>query len=458
MKFQSVLCCAFLLCVVIPHRGGAQTLTTLANFTGTNGGSPFLGSLIQGLDGNLYGTTQTGGAHRQGTVFKITPTGTLTALYSFCAQSKCADGAAPYAGLVLGTDGNFYGTTESGGVNRAGTVFKITPQGKLTTLHLFNFHDGANPYAALIQATDGNFYGTTQSGGANLLGTVFKMTPQGVLSVLHSFNLTDGSSPESALVQAPDGNFYGTAYNGGSSGSYGTAFKITPAGALTTLHFFDENDGRGIFAGLALGSDGSFYGTGGQGGANGYGTIFVMTPAGALTLLHSFTATDGATPSALIQATDGNFYGTTVSGGANVEGTVFEITPQGAFTSLHSFNKTDGADPFAAVVQATDGRFYGTTNFGGSKNLGTVFRLDVGLGQFVKTVPTAGKVGVNVKILGTNLTGATGVSFNGTAAQFSVLSPSAISTTVPPGATTGTLQVTTRSGTLSSSVVFQVTP
>src|SRR5450432_24622 len=181
----TVRCCAaLLLCIVIPRATRAQTLATLANFTGSNGANPLFAPLAQGTDGNLYGTTQAGGARQQGTVFKITPTGTLTTLYSFCAQSQCSDGSAPFAGLVLGRDGNFYGTTESGGTNGEGTVFKITQRGALTTLHSFNIHDGSNPYAALVQATDGNFYGTTESGGAHLLGTVFKMTPQGALTTL----------------------------------------------------------------------------------------------------------------------------------------------------------------------------------------------------------------------------------------------------------------------------------
>ena len=373
-------CFALLLCVVMPRAGLAQTLTTLANFTGTNGANPYFAPLVQGRDGNLYGTTSAGGAHRHGTVFKVTPTGTLTTLYSFCAQSRCADGSAPFAGLLLGSDGNFYGTTESGGANGEGSVFKITPRGRLTTLHSFNIQDGSNPYAALIQATDGNFYGTTQSGGTYLLGTVFKITPHGVLTTLHSFNSADGSSPEAALLQAADGNFYSTTYNGGSAESYGTVFKITPAGALTTLHIFDESEGKGLVAGLVGTSDGNFYGTAGQGGANGYGTVFTITPEGALTTLHSFNATDGATPTALVLATDGNFYGTTISGGANIDGTIFEITPQGAFTTLHAFDGSDGADPFAGLVQAASGAFYGTTMFGGSRNYGTVFLLDVGLG------------------------------------------------------------------------------
>ena len=375
-------CGVLLLCVVIPCVARAQTLTTLVNFTGTNGQNPLFAALVQGTDGSLYGTSSAGGAHGQGTVFKVSTGGTLTTLYNFCAKRKCADGSAPYAGLTLGTDGNFYGTTESGGAHGAGAVFKITPQGALSVLHSFTFSDGANPYAALVQGTDGNFYGTTESGGAHLLGTVFKITLRGVLTTLHSFNSTDGSSPEAALIQATDGNLYGTTYNGGSQG-YGTAFKITPKGALTTLHVFvDETEGRAITAGLVEASNASFYGSTSLGGPNGYGAVFSMTPGGMLTVLHGFAATDGATPNALVLGSDGNFYGTTISGGANGDGTIFEITSQGSFSTLYTFGGADGADSFAGLIQAADGIFYGTTRVGGSKNDGTVFGLDVGLSFF----------------------------------------------------------------------------
>src|SRR5260370_21572804 len=459
MKTSIRLGCSvgLLLFLMIPHLGKAQTFTTLMNFTGSNGSSPLFAPLIQGTDGNLYGTASAGGEHGQGTVFKITPTGTLTTMSSFCALSNCADGSAPYAGLMLGIDGNLYGTTESGGAHGAGAVFKITQRGTLTTLHSFNITDGYNPYATLVQGTDGNFYGTTESGGVHLLGTVVQMTPQGTVTTLHSFNSTDGSSPEAALIQSTGGNFYGTTYNGGTEG-YGTIFKITSAGTLTTLHVFDDaTEGRAITAGLVQASDGNFYGSTTLDGPNGYGAVYTTTPTGTVTVLHGFNATDGATPNALVLATDGNFYDTTISGGANIDRTVFQITPQGTLPTLHTLTGTDGADSFAGVVQHTNGKFYGTTRVGGSKNDGTVFRLDMGLGPFVKTVPTAGKVGVKVKILGTSLTGATSVNFNGVAATFTVVSATEITTTVPTGATTGTVQVVTPGGTLLSNVAFQGT-
>ena len=452
----AVLCCAcLLLCALLPLVAQAQTVSTLANLKGTNGANPLFGTLLQGPDGNLYGTTSAGGAHGQGTVFKMTPTGKLATLYDFCSKSNCADGSAPYAGLILASDGNFYGTTQSGGASRNGTVFKITPKGALTTLHSFNSRDGAMPYAALLQASDGNFYGTTESGGASLLGTIFKMTPSGTLTTLHSFSSTDGSSPEAPLTQANDGNFYGTTYNGGTEG-YGTVFKMTPAGTLTTLHVFGDPDGRAITAGLVQDARGNFYGATTLGGVNGYGSVYSITPQGSMTILHAFGATDGASPNALALGTDGNFYGTTISGGANTDGILFEVTPLGAFNTLYTFNGSNGADSFAALLQATDGNFYGTTRVGGSKNDGTIFRLDAGLSPFVAALPNLAKAGAKIKILGNNLTGTTGVTFNGTPATFTVVSASQIVTTVPASATSGPIVVTTPTATLSSSTDFHV--
>ena len=459
----------------------AQTFTSLHSFNFRDGGTPLAG-LVQGTDGNFYGTTNVGGAGSNcfgacGTVFKITPKGALTTIYNFCTLADCNDGASPKAGLVQGTDGNFYGTTTAGGTGKfctdgCGTVFKITPEGELTTLHSFNGTDGIFPEAGLVQGTEGSFYGTTIFGGTSNncdggCGTVFKITPQGELTTLHSFNGTDGDTPLAVLVQGTDGNFYGTTSDDDGTGKSGTVFKITPKGKLTTLHNFNGTDGRAPRAGLALGADGNFYGTtlfGGIGNNNctfGCGTVFKITLKGKLTTLHRFNGADGDGPQAVLtQDTDGNFYGTTVNGGANL-GTVFKITPEGKLTTLHNFctqtNCPDGALPQVGVVQGTDGSFYGTAPVDGTRGHGTVFRLSVGLGPFVETRPTSGKVGAKVSILGTNLTGATGVSFNGTAATFAVASKSEVTTTVPAGATTGTVEVTTPKRTLKSNMVFRVT-
>jgi len=469
----------------------ATTVTTLVSFDGTNGSQPEFGSLVQGTNGNFYGTTWSGGANIAGTVFKITPAGKLTTLYSFCAQAGC-NGYSPDAGLVQATNGNFYGTTGLGGAHNYGTVFEITPAGKLTTLYSFcaqsGCTDGQSPDAGLVQATNGNFYGTTLNGGAIGAGTVFEITPAGKLTTLHSFcsqtSCGDGGASQGGLVQATNGNFYGTTSGGGANGG-GTVFEITPAGKLTTLYSFCAQsgcaDGSEPSAGLVRATNGNFYGTTTYGGADGKGTVFEITPAGKLTTLHSFCSQiscgdgDGAFGT-LVQATNGNFYGTTVAGGANSSGcggygcgTVFQITPAGKLTTLYSFcaqsGCADGSEPSVGLVEATNGNFYGTTTYGGANSsgcggygCGTVFSLSVGLGPFVETRPTSGKVGAAVIILGTNVTGATGVSFHGTAAKFEVVSKSEIKTTVPSGATTGYVTVTTAKGTLKSNVKFRVIP
>jgi uncharacterized repeat protein (TIGR03803 family) len=457
---------------------GLQAFTTLASFNGTDGDTPLAG-LVQATNGNLYGTTWDGGGY--GTVFKITPSGTLTTLYSFCFEGgTCTDGAEPYAGLVQATDGDLYGTTYGGGASNAGTIFKITSSGTLTTLYSFcsqgGCADGKNPFAGLVQASNGDLYGTTYSGGTRGGGgTVFKITPSGTLTTLYSFCSEEGcgENPFAGLVQASNGDLYGTTYSGGAYNA-GTIFKITPSGTLTTLYSFCSEGGCAdgespSLGGLVQATNGDLYGTTYLGGAGGGGTVFRITVSGTLTTLHSFCSeggdpcTDGANPYAgLVQATDGDLYGTTYGGGAVGWGTVFKITPSGTLTTLHSFCSeggnacTDGGTPNAGTVQATSGDLYGTTSRGGADEIGTVFSLSVGLGPFVETLPTSGEAGGAVKILGTNLTGATSVIFNGTAAVFTVVSPSLITTTVPAGATTGTVQVVTPSGTLSSNVPFRV--
>ena len=475
------LSCFFCAATAIASR--AQTFTTLANFDYTNGYSPWSMALIQGTDGNFYGTTYGGGAYGMGTVFRVTPTGDLTALYSFCAQTGCPDGNAPLAGLVQATDGNFYGTTSLGGANNDGTVFKITPEGQLTTLHIFNGADGQNPGTTLVLASNGNFYGTTSNGGGSNAcngpgcGTIFEITSAGEFTVLHIFNFVDGFIP-SGLVQASNGNFYGTAARGGvvsdscpTGPGCGTVFEMTPAGNLTTLYTFHGDDGWEPSAALVQGTNGNFYGTTAWGGAGNNGTVFEITPGGQLTTLHSFDLTDGSMPSAaLLQASDGNLYGTTVGGGPTAvygtmnggNGTVFEITPGGVLTTLHNFDLTDGSQVFGGLAQATNGDFYGTTTLGGNGancglgGCGTVFSLSVGLDPFVKTEPAFGGVGATVIIVGTDLTGASRVTFNGTAAEFTVVSSSEIRATVPAGASSGKVRVETPQGTLSSNVPFQV--
>lgn len=408
----------------------AQTLTNLANFAGPNGVNPSAG-LVQGTDGNFYGTTFQGGANHgyQGTVFVMAPDGTLTTLHSFVGS----DGSFPYAPLVQGTDGNFYGTTQNGGASLnchlgCGTVFMMTPNGTLTTLHSFSLTDGATPTAALVQGTDENFYGTTVYGGGGSncaiftptgCGTIFKITPAGSLTTLHVFNLVDGYEPFAGLAQAPNGNFYGTTAEGVMTGHIcaygcGTIFQITPAGVLTTLHIFQGLDGSFPRSPLLLATDGNVYGTTSGGGSStncsiGCGTIFKITPAGTFIVMHSFDLTDGSDITAgLLQATDGNFYGATPLGGTSAAcgtvgcGTVFRITTAATLTTLHNFcpqaNCADGSDP-NALLQAANGAFYSTTFGGGAFNAGTVFSLSVGSLQFKPAAARGGQMAIGTLTL-----------------------------------------------------------
>jgi uncharacterized repeat protein (TIGR03803 family) len=465
-------------CIATTVSSSAQTFATLLNFAGADGLAPYAG-LVQGTNGNFYGTTQNGGTNGSGTVFKITPEGKLTTLYNFCSQALCTDGSYPEGTLVQATNGKLYGTTYYGGFSDSncqpgcGTVFEITAAGELTTLYIFckqsACSDGARPMAGLIQANNGNLYGTAAQGGANSSGTVFRITPEGTLTTLYSFcvlsGCADGSAPLGGLIQARDGNFYGTTCCGGSNGVSGTVFRITPNGKLTTLHSFDGFDGELPFAGLVEATDGNFYGTTYQGGMY-YGTVFKITPAGQLTTLASFCpephlgCPNGAFPNAgLVQGTDGNFYGTTTYFiGSKTLATVFKVSFKGKFIPLHKFNGADGDLPYAGLIQATNGNFYGTTYGGGSRGDGTVFGLEVGLGPFVEIRPMSGKAGTSVIVLGNNLRDTTSVAFNGTSATFTVISNTEIRATVPLGATTGSVSVTTLAGTLSSNVFFRVRP
>ncbi len=308
---------------------------------------------------------------------------TLTVVHSFGGT----DGYVPYGGVVQGTDGNFYGTTQYGGANSCGTqgcgtIFKLTPGGTLTTLHSFNNSDGRAPLAALVQATDGNFYGTAPFGGAHDAGTVYRITPAGAFTLLHSFaevvsfENADGSTPTSPLVQGADGNLYGTTEVAALGG--GTIFRITPAGQLTTLHKFVYEEGELPLGGVIFGKDGQLYGVNVYYGPNGGGTVFRFNPATSqYNILYAFSGgSDGGTPvGGLIQGADGNLYGTTRDGGATNQGTVFKLTPAGVLTTLHSFSGgSDGIGPNASLLQATDGALYGSTSFGGAGG-GTLFRV-----------------------------------------------------------------------------------
>ena len=463
----------FLLCAATVIASPAQTFKNLTNFNAANGAGPYYMTLVQGTDGNLYGTTNGGGTNDDGTVFKITPSGKLTSLLSF----DNSDGSNPVAGLALDLSGNFYGTASGGGASTYyGTIFKMTPTGKLTTVYNVcseqGCHDGADPYSALVQDVNGNFYGTTNQGGDQGQGTVYKVTAGGKFTRLHTFAYAEGVAPWAGLVQASNGDFYGTT-SAGTNSMEGSVFKITSQGKFTVVYTFCSkascSDGATPRGTLVQAPNGDLYGTTPGGGDYNGGTVFKLTPGGKLTTLYSFCAQsncpDGYGPYAgLVLGTDGNFYGTTVEGGvATCDspygcGTVFKITPQGKLTTLHRFKETDGALPFGGLVQATNGSFYGTTTAGGPTNVGTIFSLSMGLNPFVAFVRASGKVGQTVGILGQGLTGTTGVYFNGTSAQFKVVSATFLTATVPAGASSGVVTVKAPGGKLTSNQPFRIMP
>lgn len=446
--------------VLLPTPSFAQTYSVLYNFgshAGDSGSPGNPGIIAQGRDGDLYGTTWARGANGYGSVFKISTSGKLTVLHSFNLDD---DGYAPNSGLTLGTNGDFYGATSEGGSSGSGTVFRISPSGSLNTLHQFTGgSDGANPYAAPIQGTDGNFYGTTASGGLGF-GTIYKMTPSGTVTSLYQFDQTNGAYSQTPLILATDGNFYGTTTGGGMH-NLGAVFKITSTGTLTLLYSCDYTNTVTIEAPLVEGVDGNFYTTTITGYQN-FGVVFKMTPSGSVTILHDFNGTtDGGNPFAgLVQATNGNLFGTTNlygQGGSNA-GTFFRISPKGAFSVIHTFNGTDGASSYVTPMQHTNGILYGDTHSGGTYGEGVFYSVNVGLKPFVSLVSSSGKVGQSIGILGQGFIGTTGVSFDGAAAIFKVVSATYMTATVPNGAKTGFVTVTTPGADLRSNRKFQLRP
>ncbi|MBB5064304.1 S-layer family protein [Granulicella mallensis] len=377
----AVVCQLGLLLTPSALRAQTATVSILHSFAGTTDSQAPNAALIQAGDGNLYGTTLGNLFTDYGSLFQITPSGTLTQLYSFSGGS---DSATPFASLIQGSDGGLYGTTYGNLISGTdGSVFKL-PFGGTTLDTLFTFTGDANggfPFAGLVEGSDGNYYGTTSGGGIG--GTLFRVTPAGVLTTLVSFSgsgLT-GSFLTSPPVEFTDGNFYGTTNSGGVS-NFGVFYQLTPAGTYSALYSFTgTGDGASPAGTPVAGSDGNFYGATGSNASvttpDMNGTIYRMTPGGVLTTLHTFNGTtDGAGPVGLIMGSDGNLYGAAGSGGTNGNGTLFEVTTTGTFTVLYSFGSTatDGNIP-AALLQASDGNFYGTTSAGGANAAGTVFKL-----------------------------------------------------------------------------------
>ncbi len=466
MKLRPVTRVSFLLYMM----AASLSAQTILNFNGANGSNP-QSAPIQAADGALYGVTANGGAHGGGTIFRIAG-GTLTTIYSFCSKSECQDGATPVGGLLQAADGGIWGSTrglESSPSSFPSTLFVVTPSGRFRQDGILTQDNyGIVVTASPIQTANGNIYWIGALGGPHNAGTIFNLTEGGASPVHLGFcariGCPSGAEPAGGLVEGPGDNVYGATYRGGSPEStgdggtgFGTIFRVSPDSKLTTIYTFCPQagcaDGWGPVGTLVRAANGDLYGLT-QLGGTGNGTVFKITPAGALTTLHSFAGPDGASPNALIQGSDGNFYGTTKSGGSGSLGTVFKITPDGTLTTLFNANASVGSP--TGLGQYTDGKFIVSGAGGGTHGAGTIFVLDEGLGPFVKAQQAFGGAGAAVTILGTGLTGATSVTFNGTATVFDVVSDFEITTTVPVGAGSGTVQVVTPGGTLSSNAPFTV--
>ncbi len=459
----AVIATAALLCAATAV--SAQTVTTLYSFqdNALSGANPWYVTLVQGTNGNLYGTTYNGGVDGVGTVFSVNSAGAQKIAYSF--KAAVTDGANPTGGLTLATNGDFYGTTQQGGSVSQGVIFKMTQNGVIQILHNFNgFIDGAFPWGPPIQATDGNFYGTTSGGGINGRGIVYKMTPVGTVTTIYKFDVNHGYYPIAPPTQGLDGLLYIPVSQGGAF-YCGTILQMTTAGVINGAYSFPCGSGGSFPVGpLVQASNGNFYSTTQDGGANGEGVVYQVTPSLAVTVLHSFGVNfgDGTFPSAgLILGTDGNYYGSTSSGGGNDDGTLFNSSTSGTYTGLYSFNNSANlsqSDPLSPPVQYTDGNFYGLTEFAGTANDGTFYSLNMGLTPFVNTALFSAKRGETVTILGTHLKGTTQVTFNGEPAAFKVISDTNLIAMVPAGATTGAIEVTTPGGVLQGRKNFVIKP
>jgi uncharacterized repeat protein (TIGR03803 family) len=438
----------------------AQTYTDLHDLNGTIDGSypQNPGIVAQGRDGNYYGTTVWGGTDNRGTVVKVTPSGSLMPLYNFVGTNVFAT-----SGLTLGLDGNFYGITEFGGNNGYGAIFRITPTGSLITLHSFTGPspgDGSSPTGAPVQGKDGNFYGAVNTPGPNsCAASAYRITPTGTFKTLSSSVPGCSSAP---LVLGVDGNLYGTTNSGGAYGlphGYGTVYKMTPTGVVKVIYNFDNVHGAYPMARLIQASDGNFYGTTGQGGSHGNGVVFKIAPSGSLAVLHEFDGTDGCFPYAgLVASNDGNFYGATYNCGSSNAGVLFKITKTGTYTVLASFDITHGGYPSPTPIQSTNGKIYGLTNQGGASGEGVFYSLDVGLKPFTKLMTNSGKPGQIIQILGQGFRGTSRVLFGTGSTTFTVVSDTYITAKVPVNGMTGSVTVTTPTGTLTSNTKFKVIP
>jgi uncharacterized repeat protein (TIGR03803 family) len=360
--------------------GASAKLQVIYNLLGGSGdGANPIGPLLMDGSGSLYGVTLSGGSANAGTVFKISPRGQETVLHVFTGTG--GEGSHPFGGVLVDALGNLYGTTSGGGTNGLGIVFKLAPSGVETILHTFQGiccggGDGSFPYSSLIIDEHGNMFGTTMNGGnSSDLGTVFRVTPDGTENVIHAFSGTDGSEPFFGnLAIGKHGTVYGAALFGGEYNA-GVAFRMTAHGTETMLHQFGAGaDGQNPEGWIAV-DNGNIYGTTQQGGGSANaGIVYKIDNSGVETILHVFNGADGATPLA-VTLVGKALYGVTAGGGANNSGTLFKLSLNGRFTTLHAFDGTDGDGPNAPLIAGSDGNLYGSTYRGGAQGNGVVFKL-----------------------------------------------------------------------------------
>lgn len=373
-------CFLFLLLTIAPGAAQSPSYTVLHSFdsNSTNGMRPH-GHLVEAPDGNFYGIVGdlVNDSHSC-RVYRITPTGSLTSL----ALLPTGSGASNSSGLIKASDGNLYGSVAGGGTSGRGMVLKVVPStGTVSILYSFSGgSDGDGPDGLLCQASDGNLYGGTDSSSGGW-GTLFRLTLNGVLTTLHTFSQSCEYC-EGGMIQATDGSLYGATSYGGAYYS-GRVFKMTLSGILTTVYDFRGiSDGAYPRSRMLQAADGCLYGMtfytsfDGCDGYDGYGTVFKLTPSGNLTTIHTFDGADGSNPlGPLTAGSDGCLYGTTdgwvISGGWSPgNGTIFKMSTGGAVTTLSS-----APGPYGGIIQGSDGAFYGTAPFGGAYNCGIVFKL-----------------------------------------------------------------------------------
>jgi uncharacterized repeat protein (TIGR03803 family) len=352
--------------------------TSLYKFTGgANDGCNPGAKVTLDAAGNIYGTTDfcNPNGDGDGVVFKLTPDGTETILHSFTGT---ADGAQPDGAVTLLHNGSMIGSTTSGGANDNGTLFEITKKGKFKVLHDLTSDDGSEVRGNLYRDKQGNFYGTALFGGSDFSGTFFKYGTDGTFTVLHTFTGgADGEFPEHGVVADAAGNLYGVTAFGGANGD-GSVFKYDTAGNFSTLYSFTGgNDGSFLYGGLDIDGDGNLYGSTGDGGAGNSGTVFKLTPGGTLTTLYAFTGgTDGASPEGDMLLVGKNLYSTANAGGdpSCQCGVVYEITAKGKEKVLHTFTGDDGSGYSAGLV-LKNGIFYSTVQYGAILQQGAVYSL-----------------------------------------------------------------------------------